>query len=62
MMVIGRKGFLPAEGNGAAAIARIPLTRGGEPITHNYCAFWKKDNSGFYVEEFAGLLKAQFDK
>lgn len=67
MMVIGRKGFLPAEGNGAAAagtsaIARIPLTRGGEPIMHNYCAFWKKDNSGFYVEEFAGLLKAQFDK
>lgn len=62
MMVIGRKGFLPAEENGAAAIARIPLTRGGEPIMHNYCTFWKKDNSGFYVEEFAGLLKAQFDK
>ena len=65
LMVIGRKGFLPVEGTGQAAPAgtsmvRIPLVRGGEPILRNYCAFWKKDNSGCYVEEFAGLLKAQF--
>lgn len=66
MMVIGRKGFLPAEETegavGTSAISRIPLVRSGEPIMHNYCAFWKKDNSGFYVEEFAGLLKSQFDQ
>ena len=65
LMVIGRKGFLPMEGTGQAApagtsIVRIPLTRGGEPIMRNYCAFWKKDNSGYYVEEFAELLKAEF--
>ena len=65
LMVIGRKGFLPVEGTGQAApagtsIVRIPLTRGGEPIMRNYCAFWKKDNSGYYVEEFAELLKAEF--
>ena len=41
-------------------IARLPLVRGGEPILRNYCAFWKKNSSGKYVEEFAGLLKAQF--
>ena len=67
LMVIGRKGFLPVEGTGQAAPAgtsmvRIPLVRGGEPILRNYCAFWKKDNAGCYVEEFAGLLKAQFAK
>lgn len=65
LMVIGRKGFLPEEGAEQAApagtsIVRIPLVRGEEPVLRNYCAFWKKDNSGGYVEEFAKLLKAQF--
>ena len=67
LMVISRKGFLPVEGASALptmgnAIVRLPLVRGGEPILRNYCAFWKKDNSGYYVEEFAELLKAQFGK
>ena len=65
LMVVGRKGFLPVEETDApagASIARIPLVRGEEPILRNYCAFWKKDNSGYYVEEFAELLKAQFEK
>ena len=67
LMVIGRKGFLIVEGTGQAApagtsIVRIPLARGEEPILRNYCAFWKKDNSGCYVEEFAKILKAQFEK
>ena len=65
LMVIGRKGFLPVEGTGQSApagtsIVRLSLVRGGEPILRNYCAFWKKDNSGCYVEEFAQLLKEQF--
>ena len=55
LMVIGQKGFLPVEGTGQMesngnAIKRIPLMRGEEPIMRNYCAFWKKDNSGYYVE------------
>ena len=67
LMVISRKGFLPVEGALAlpamgASIARLPLARGKEPILRNYCAFWKKDNSGCYVEEFAELLKGQFLK
>ena len=67
LMVISRKGFLPVEGASALpamgnAIVRIPLVRGEEPIMRNYCAFWKKDNSGYYVEEFAKLLKGQFVK
>ena len=65
LMVIGRKGFLPVEGPGQTApagtsITRIPLVRGEEPILRNYCAFWRKVNSGYYVEEFAKLLKGQF--
>ena len=67
LMVIGRRGFLPVEGTGQAApagtsIVRIPLVRGEAPILRNYCAFWKKDNSSHYVEEFAEVLKAQFEK
>ena len=66
LMVLSRKGFLPVEGASALptmgnAIARLPLVRGEGPILRNYCAFWKKDNSGCYVEEFAELLKGQFE-
>lgn len=31
-----------------------------EVSARSYCAGWKKDNSGYYVEEFAELLKTQF--
>lgn len=66
LMVAGRKGYLPVEGVASAptagiSIVRIPLLRGNEPIRRNYCAFWKKDNSGYLVEEFADILKAQFE-
>lgn len=66
LMLIGRRGFLPVEGADMAqlsgtSITRIPLMRGNEPIKRNYCAFWKKDNSGYYIEEFAGLLRRQFE-
>ena len=67
LMVIGRRGFLPAEGTGQAdpagtSIVRIPLVRGGKPILRNYCAFWKKDHLNCCAEEFAKLLKAQFER
>lgn len=66
MMVISGQGFLPVEGSSpamtfGASIRRVPLYRGGEPITRNYCLFWKKDNSGYYVEEFADILKNKFE-
>lgn len=67
MMVISGKGIMSIEGGKHPAqlfgtISRIPLYRGGKPVRHKYCAFWKTDNSGFYVEEFASLLKAEFTK
>ena len=67
MMVVSNQGVMPIEGVGnsgyfGSGIHRIPLYRGGKPMTRNYCAFWKEDNSGFYVEEFADMLKTQFNK
>lgn len=67
LLVIGGKGFMPIEGNGqtmnfGTSITRIPLFRDGEQITRNYCAFWKKYNSGYYIEEFADILKSKFDQ
>ena len=42
------------------ATTGIPLCRKDSPITRHYCAFWKTDNSGYYVEEFTDILKAVF--
>ena len=66
LMVVGGKGYLPIEGGSpptlyAETIATLPLCRNGKPIQRNYCAFWKADNSGFYIEDFAEILKTQFE-
>lgn len=66
LLVVSGRGFLPVEGRSAAddqekGLVRIPLVRGGKQITRNYCAFWKKDNSGYYVETFAEILKQQYN-
>ncbi|MCM1194120.1 MAG: LysR family transcriptional regulator [Lachnospiraceae bacterium] len=66
LLVIGGKGFMPVEGDGQSVqqfgtnLHRVPLMRSGRPIRRNYCAFWKVDNSGYYIEEFADILKDQF--
>ena len=65
LMVVSGKGFIPADGSGkvenfAGTITRIPLIHKGEPLTRNYCAFWSRENSGYYVETFADILKKQF--
>lgn len=59
------QGFMPIDIIGEqvhfdTAVSRIPLVRNNEQITKNYCAFWKKDNSGYYIEEFADILQQQF--
>lgn len=66
MMVVSGKGFLPVEGSApdrtfGAAIRRIPLYHGENQIACNYCLFWKKNNSGYYVEEFADIMKTKFE-
>lgn len=66
LMVISKKGFLPVEGDlpqkaPASSVTRIPLYLGDSPVARKFCAFWKKENSGYYVETFAEILKEQFD-
>ena len=65
LMVIGNRGYLPvwvASDAPApeAAVRRIPLLKGGAPLTRIYCAFWPKARSGYYVEEFAEALRSEF--
>lgn len=65
VMVVANRGVMPVEAFDGdswfgASIKRMPLTRGGEPVKRTYCAFWSKDNSGYYVEEFAEILKSLF--
>lgn len=65
MMVISGQGFLPVEGSSQAvtfssSLRRVLLCRGKEQISRHYCLFWKKDNPGFYVEKFAGILQSKW--
>ncbi len=65
LMVVSGRGYLPIEGGSLPspfedAIVRLPLCRNGKPICRNYGVFWKVDNGGYYIEEFAEILKAQF--
>lgn len=65
LMVIGGRGSMPVEGGEnhteiGKNLRRILLHRNGKPVCRNYCAFWRTDNSGYYVESFAEILKAQF--
>lgn len=63
LMVVQNNGFMPID-EGAAPIGnttvRIPLCRNGRPVTRHYCAFWKTENSGYYVKEFSEILKEVF--
>ena len=65
VMVVSNRGVMPVEGTAGdsyfgAALKRMPLLRGESDIKRTYCAFWKKDNSGYYIEEFAEILKSMF--
>ena len=65
LKIVTGQGYLPVDVIGDevwfdTTVSRIPLTRHGEPIEKNYCAFWAKENSGYYIEEFADILKTKF--
>lgn len=65
LMLLTGQGYMPIDVIGEqewfdSAVKRIPLVRNGVPVTKTYCGFWKKDNSGYYIEAFAEMLKAEF--
>ena len=65
LMVVQNNGFMLTDDSpefSGNAITRIPLCRKGRSITRHYCAFWKTDNSGYYVETFAEILKSVFSE
>lgn len=65
MMVAANQGYFIVNKRTQAMINKetvktIPLYAGDVPLQQNYYAYWKQDNSGFYIEKFAELLKEQF--
>lgn len=42
------------------SLTKLILLNGDQPMIQHYYAFWKADNSGFYIETFAQMLKKQF--
>ena len=65
LKIITGQGYMPVDVIGEqvwfdTAVSRIPLVRNQTPIKKTYCAFWKKDNSGYYIEEFVQILKSCF--
>lgn len=65
LMVISGKGFLVTENNVSnqdSLTTKVPLYRDNKVIKRNYCAFWKKENSNIYVEEFVKILEKQLNK
>lgn len=38
----------------------LKLTNNGRDLTQHYYAYWNKNNSGFYIEGFAKILRDQF--
>lgn len=62
LMVTSNKGFMPIESIGTLSeslltIQRLPLIKNGEIVKRNYCAFWRKENSNYYIEQFAAILR-----
>lgn len=41
-----------------STIARIPLVRNGKPVRKTYCAFWRKDNFRYYIEDYSEILNS----
>lgn len=61
LMAAGNCGFLPIEGIGTLpppgdTVCRLPLYRGSEPLLRNYCVFWRKEKTNYYIEEFARIF------
>lgn len=65
LKIITGQGYLPVDVIGEqvwfdTTVSRIPLIRKNQPVRKVYCAFWRKDNSGYYIENFAEILKSCF--
>lgn len=65
MMVATNQGFTIVNGRTIGQVDQnvvhsMPLYNGKTPLHQKYYAYWKQDNSGYYIEAFADILKEQF--
>lgn len=64
LMAMSGRGFILVEST--KADGREPLIRKEvkrddlSPIVRTYCAFWKKNRTNYYIEEFADFLRKRF--
>ena len=66
LKIITGQGYMPVDVIGEqswqdATIARLALVRNGEPVKKMYCAFWRRDNAGSYIGDFAKTLGGYFN-
>lgn len=67
LMVASNQAYLIANSRTISLIDQdvtrvVALYNGKTPLHQKYYAYWKKDNSGYYIEAFADILKEQFAK
>lgn len=67
LMVASNQAYLIANSRTISLINQdvtkvVALYNGKTPLHQKYYAYWKKDNSGYYIEAFADILKEQFAK
>lgn len=64
LMAMSSRGYILVEST--KAVGREPLVRKEvkredlTPIVRTYCAFWKKNRTNYYIEEFADFLRKRF--
>lgn len=67
LLVASRQGFLitneqSQEHGPSSGTQLLKLYHDGMQMTQKYYAYWKKGNSGYYIEAFAEILKDQFQQ
>lgn len=67
IQVSANRGFLLLEGVNnlpqmGTTIKRIPLYKSGQPYRKNYYAYWSKEKTDSYFQEFADILKKTFER
>ena len=64
LMAMSGRGYLLVESvkqQTASPLVRLEVRRDdNRPIVRVYCAFWKKNKTGYYIEEFADILRKKF--
>lgn len=65
LMVAANQGYLIANSRTINLVNQdvtkvVRIFNGNIPLHQKYYAYWKKDNSGYYIEKFADILKEQF--